>query len=155
MKHNTNQNLPDDSTDLPAPVVENVLESTVETDPESKAVGSHTAAESLTKEEVATAHDSNSDIPDDSRVQHLAPKNESQLGGWSWLIRFGVKSAGVVTVGALLLFLIGVAQRIEWVTASGFSGSSVEAAGGGEDKRYICPMLCTCLLYTSPSPRDS
>ncbi|MEM6467962.1 MAG: efflux RND transporter periplasmic adaptor subunit [Planctomycetota bacterium] len=58
-----------------------------------------------------------------------------------------MKSAGVVAVGALLLFLLGVAQRTEWVTADGFSGSSDETAaqagGGGEDKRYICPMMCT------------
>ena len=84
------------------------------------------------------------DVP---AAQRSSAHAETQLGGWSWLIRFGVKSAGVVAVGALLLFLIGVAQRTEWVTADGFSGSSGETAGeaggGGEDKRYICPMMCT------------
>ncbi|QEG01492.1 Cation efflux system protein CusB precursor [Stieleria maiorica] len=82
-----------------------------------------------------------------SAVQRSPAKVKTQLGGWSWLTRFGVKSAGVVAVGALLLFLIGVAQRTEWVTAYGFSGSSGETAaesgGGGQDKRYICPMMCT------------
>lgn len=84
---------------------------------------------------------------DPSTIQRSSANAETQLGGWSWLIRFGVKSVGVVAVGALLLFLLGVAQRTEWVTADGFSGSSDEATaqagGGGEDKRYICPMMCT------------
>ena len=75
------------------------------------------------------------------------PNRDSQLGGWAWLVRFGVKSAGVITVAALLLFLIGVAQRTEWITAGGFSDSSSqnlnEQSGGDEDKRYICPMMCT------------
>lgn len=91
-------------------------------------------------EEVAVAADT-------SRVQRSFTNAETQLGGWSWLIRFGVKSTGVVAAGALLLFLLGVAQRTEWVTADGFAGSSgetaSEAGGGGEDKRYICPMMCT------------
>jgi len=73
--------------------------------------------------------------------------SETRLGGWTWLIRFCVKSAGVVAVAAALLFLIGFAQRIDWVTADGFSGSSggnpAETGGAGEDKRYICPMMCT------------
>ncbi|MCC7333984.1 MAG: efflux RND transporter periplasmic adaptor subunit [Pirellulaceae bacterium] len=73
---------------------------------------------------------------------------ESRLGGWSWLVRFGLKSAMVVAVGAVLLVMIGLAQRSEWITAGGISGSgnaaqSVSDAGGGEDKRYICPMMCT------------
>ncbi|MEQ8836637.1 MAG: efflux RND transporter periplasmic adaptor subunit, partial [Lacipirellulaceae bacterium] len=58
-----------------------------------------------------------------------------------------MKSIGVVAVGALLLFLIGVAQRTEWVTADGFSATGGEttakAAAASEDKRYICPMMCT------------
>jgi len=72
---------------------------------------------------------------------------DAQLGGWSWLMRFAVKSIGVVAVGALLLFLIGVAQRTEWVTADGFSATggdtTAKAAAASEDKRYICPMMCT------------
>ena len=79
------------------------------------------------------------------------PVAESSLGGWAWMIRFVVKSVGVVVVGVLLLFLVGLAQRTGWITADGFSGSSGEATtetvgggdGGGEEKRYICPMMCT------------
>lgn len=72
---------------------------------------------------------------------------EARLGGWTWLIRFGIKAAIVVFAVALLLFLVGVAQRTEWVTANGFSGAVTESAGSAgaavENKRYICPMMCT------------
>lgn len=76
-----------------------------------------------------------------------AAATDAQLSGWSWLLRFATKSVGIVAVGAVLLFLVGLAQRTEWVTANGFSGSSakdsaVEGASG-EDMRYICPMMCT------------
>ncbi|TWU55983.1 efflux RND transporter periplasmic adaptor subunit [Rubripirellula reticaptiva] len=67
-------------------------------------------------------------------------------GGMKWLIRTGVQAATIVTVAGLVFFLLGIAQRTKWLTADGFSGSKGEAvaeAGGGEDKRYICPMMCT------------
>ncbi|XZE56843.1 efflux RND transporter periplasmic adaptor subunit [Planctomycetaceae bacterium SH139] len=57
-----------------------------------------------------------------------------------------MQAATVVVVAGLVFFLLGVAQRTEWLTADGFSGDKGEAvveAGGGEDKRYICPMMCT------------
>ncbi|TWT51410.1 Cation efflux system protein CusB precursor [Rubripirellula amarantea] len=67
-------------------------------------------------------------------------------GGMKWLMRTGVQAATIVTVAGLVFFLLGIAQRTKWLTADGFSGSKGEAvaeAGGGEDKRYICPMMCT------------
>jgi Cu(I)/Ag(I) efflux system membrane fusion protein len=63
-----------------------------------------------------------------------------------WLLRVGVNSAAVVAVAALILFLMGIAQRTKWITANGFGGGAAEASGeatGGEAKRYICPMMCT------------
>ncbi|QDV25979.1 Cation efflux system protein CusB precursor [Aureliella helgolandensis] len=73
---------------------------------------------------------------------------ESRLGGWSWLLHFALKSAMVVGVGAILLAMVGVAQRTAWITAGGFSGGNVSPqnegdSAGDEDKRYICPMMCT------------
>ncbi|MCA9159275.1 MAG: efflux RND transporter periplasmic adaptor subunit [Planctomycetales bacterium] len=73
---------------------------------------------------------------------------DSRLSGWSWLVQFGAKSAIVVGVGAILLVMIGFAQRSEWITANGFSGGDdatqiASDAGGDKDKRYICPMMCT------------
>ncbi|MEZ6082263.1 MAG: efflux RND transporter periplasmic adaptor subunit, partial [Pirellulaceae bacterium] len=58
-----------------------------------------------------------------------------------------MKSTMVVAVGAVLLVMIGLVQRSEWITAGGISGSGSAAQSvsdaGGEDKRYICPMMCT------------
>ena len=152
MKHNNEPKPADDNTDEPAPVVEKAEEPSAATDPDSKAVTSvepdapAASTESTDNGQKATADESNVETSVASTVSSPAHA-ETQLGGWSWLIRFGVKSAGVVAVGALLLFLIGIAQRTEWVTADGFSGSSgdeaAESGGGGEDKRYICPMMCT------------
>lgn len=106
------------------------------------AIDASRASETENKDEVSTS--STSSVP---KANPSASTLESQLGGWSWLIRFGLKSVGVVAVGALLLFLVGVAQRIEWVTADGFTGSgdsvASKAGGGGENNRYICPMMCT------------
>ncbi|EMB16350.1 efflux RND transporter periplasmic adaptor subunit [Rhodopirellula europaea] len=71
---------------------------------------------------------------------------ETKVGGFGWLLRVGVNAAVVTAVAALILVMIGFAQRSEWVTANGFSGGESEAvadASGGEEKRYICPMMCT------------
>ncbi|WP_197452573.1 MULTISPECIES: efflux RND transporter periplasmic adaptor subunit [Rosistilla] len=57
-----------------------------------------------------------------------------------------MQAATVVVVAGLVFFLLGVAQRTQWLTADGFSGgkdAAVSEAVGGEDKRYICPMMCT------------
>ncbi|WP_220498315.1 efflux RND transporter periplasmic adaptor subunit [Rhodopirellula sp. JC639] len=67
-------------------------------------------------------------------------------GGMKWLVRTAVQASTVVVVVGLVFFLLGVAQRTKWLTADGFSGGqgeSVAESGGGEDKRYICPMMCT------------
>lgn len=71
---------------------------------------------------------------------------ETKVAGFGWLLRVGVNAAAVTAVAALILVMIGFAQRSQWVTANGFSGGESEAvadAGGGEEKRYICPMMCT------------
>ncbi|MBB3205036.1 Cu(I)/Ag(I) efflux system membrane fusion protein [Rhodopirellula rubra] len=76
-----------------------------------------------------------------------AQSNATQSGGgMKWLMRTGVQAATVVIVAGLVFFLLGVAQRTKWLTADGFSGGNDEAvaeAGVGEEKRYICPMMCT------------
>ncbi|GAB5404820.1 MAG: hypothetical protein Aurels2KO_30510 [Aureliella sp.] len=76
-----------------------------------------------------------------------AQSNATQSGGgMKWLMRTGVQAATVVIVAGLVFFLLGVAQRTKWLTADGFSGGNDEAVaetGGGEEKRYICPMMCT------------
>lgn len=74
------------------------------------------------------------------------PSAPQSGGGMQWLVRTGVQAATVVIVAGLVFFLLGVAQRTKWLTADGFSGGqseSVAEAGGGVNKRYICPMMCT------------
>lgn len=78
----------------------------------------------------------------------MAPSGSgSKWSGITWLLRTGAQAAVVVGIAALILVLIGVAQRTEWITAGGFGGDSADqsddADSGGEEKRYICPMMCT------------
>ena len=73
--------------------------------------------------------------------------SQSKLAGLGWLSRMVVQAFILAAVGAFLLLLLGIAQRTQWVTASGFfaaQGQAGEAAAtGGEAKRFICPMMCT------------
>ena len=154
MKHHNESNPADDNADDPAPVVEDVEANTsapvddAEEKPvvEPDATESDTPAESTEDEQSETA-DQQETQPSTAPATPVVANAEAGLGGWAWLVRFGVKSAGVVAVGGLLLFLVGLAQRTEWVTADGFSGGSSDASAGptsgGEEKRYICPMMCT------------
>ncbi len=76
----------------------------------------------------------------------LVSNTPSSVSGAAWLVRTGVQAATVVVVAGIVFFLLGVAQRTKWLTADGFSGGKDEAvteSGGGEAKRYICPMMCT------------
>lgn len=72
--------------------------------------------------------------------------SSERQSGFRWLLRTSVNAAAVVLVAALILFLIGVAQRTGWVTADGFMGDRDPSSNGNaanETKRYICPMMCT------------
>lgn len=83
------------------------------------------------------------ETPTPAETTPVVSKND---GGAKWLARTGVQAATIVVVAGLVFFLLGVAQRTEWLTADGFSGGQsdvVADSGGGEDKRYICPMMCT------------
>ena len=85
-------------------------------------------------------------VDETSAIAEAQPRVPQSVGGMKWLMRTGVQAATVVVVAGLVFFLLGVAQRTKWLTADGFSGDKGEAvpeAGGGEDKRYICPMMCT------------
>ncbi len=67
-------------------------------------------------------------------------------GAARWLMRIGVQAATVAIVAGLVFFLLGVAQRTNWLTADGFSSNAGKAANDtevNEAKRYICPMMCT------------
>lgn len=84
----------------------------------------------------------------ESAVHPAAPTGKGDsVVNFGWAVRWGIQSATVLAVGALLLFLLGIAQRTGWITADGFRGGASEgnreAAASGEEKRYICPMMCT------------
>ena len=153
MKHHNEPNPADDNADDPAPFVENVEDNTdrpavdAEAKPAVKPDESESEATTESTDEEHAAVERQESQPSNAPAALVVASAAAGLGGWSWLVRFAVKSAGVVAVGALLLFLIGLAQRTEWVTADGFSGgkgnASVESASGGEDRRFICPMMCT------------
>ena len=74
-------------------------------------------------------------------------QNPQKMATRQWLIRFGIQLFGWFGVGLLLLFLIGVAQRLHWISGDGTTGApgaeSGDAHDHGETKRYVCPMNCT------------
>jgi len=58
-----------------------------------------------------------------------------------WWITTFLKPLLFLAAGVLLIFALGFAQRLGWISAGG-GGPTQQAAGGG-DTRYICPMMCT------------
>ena len=77
---------------------------------------------------------------------------ESRLDGWTWLGRVGIKSAAVLTVGALLLLLLGVAQRTGWLTANGVSSATSKAGSehspSGRPTLYLSHDVYTSFVRT-------
>ncbi|MCO8120877.1 efflux RND transporter periplasmic adaptor subunit [Stieleria sp. TO1_6] len=77
------------------------------------------------------------------------PTSDAQpkIGGFSWLIRAGANAGMVIAVAAIVLIMIGLAQRFQWITPDGFFGGGgaegVSNSQGSGEKRYICPMMCT------------
>jgi Cu(I)/Ag(I) efflux system membrane fusion protein len=148
MKYHNEPSPADEKSNASAPVAKDVASSIAVP---SKGTDGDVAAERDVTNEDAMAEEDAMEKRDVQRpiapATRLVANAKSGLGGWAWLIRFVVKSIGVLLVAALLLFLIGLSQRIEWITADGFSGGTGEAsvglATGGKEKRYICPMMCT------------
>lgn len=62
-----------------------------------------------------------------------------------WLAGVGLKAGVLLGVAALILFMVGVAQRSGWVVAggAGAADSSSEAGASDSETLYICPMMCT------------
>ena len=104
---------------------------------------------------VAASHATETSAVDSSPAEPIshqapvttAPVGETKFGGFGWLLRVGANAGAVTVVAALVLIMIGVAQRFDWITPDGFSGAgdgnASAAVSGGEEKRYICPMMCT------------
>ena len=47
------------------------------------------------------------------------------------------------------------AKKAAQAKAAAQAGGEVKSEGGGSADAPLTPILSTCLLYTSPSPRDS
>ena len=48
----------------------------------------------------------------------------------------------IIASGVVLIFLLGLAQRMGWISAGGGNTQS-EATAVASNTRYICPMMCT------------
>ncbi len=128
-----------DENNIPASKGESTPAPVHEADPKS-------ASEPQTAASVQTPDEQTGNEPTPTIETTTDTLANSKFGGIGWLLRVGVNVGAVATLAALILFMIGVAQRSGWVTANGFSGGgdeAVVAADGGEEKRYICPMMCT------------
>ncbi len=68
-------------------------------------------------------------------------KNE-RLEARRWWTKLLIQPALLLACGAALIAGLGVAQRLDFISAGG-GGESHASAGGGQSTRYICPMMCT------------
>lgn len=59
-----------------------------------------------------------------------------------WWIKLVVRPLLFLVVGVLLIVALGAAQKLGWISAGG-GGGQQHASSGGENARYICPMMCT------------
>lgn len=72
-------------------------------------------------------------------VAPAMPTPEPTVSLWRSLL---VQPLLVLVAGAMVIVLLGVAQRYGYISAGGSGGHS-HASGGASDTRYICPMMCT------------
>ena len=63
-------------------------------------------------------------------------------GGFRWWITLVLPPMLLLGAGVLLIVALGAAQKAGWISAGGGGGDG-HAATGGENVRYICPMMCT------------
>ena len=70
--------------------------------------------------------------------EHSYPPGMSATFGY--LLRLVMQPLLLLLVGALLIFLLGVAQRTGWITPGELGGVATSATAA--DVEYICPMFC-------------
>lgn len=68
-------------------------------------------------------------------------KKKERAAARRWWIKTLLQPLLLLAIGALLIFGLGLAQRFDWISASG--GGATQQATSGGDTRYICPMMCT------------
>jgi Cu(I)/Ag(I) efflux system membrane fusion protein len=64
-----------------------------------------------------------------------------------WWIRLFVQPALLLAAGVALLILVGLAQRVGWLSGGGATGGDTQGAASPEAPetgvQYVCPMMCT------------
>ena len=80
-----------------------------------------------------------SEVAASRQVTPAAPASEPTVSLWRSLL---LQPLLVLGAGALVIVLLGVAQKYGFISAGGGDGHS-HASGGASDTRYICPMMCT------------
>jgi len=58
-----------------------------------------------------------------------------------WWIKLLIQPLLLLAAGAVIIFTLGMAQKMGWISAGGGSGG--EQAASADTRTYICPMLCT------------
>ena len=59
-----------------------------------------------------------------------------------WWIKLVLPPVLFLAAGIVLMVALGTAQKLGWISAGG-GGGQQHASTGGENVRYICPMMCT------------
>ncbi len=59
-----------------------------------------------------------------------------------WWIKLVLPPVLFLAAGILLMVALGATQKLGWISAGG-GGDQQHASTGGENVRYICPMMCT------------
>ncbi len=62
---------------------------------------------------------------------------------WRWAMQAVAQPLLFFLAGAVLLGLLGMAQRMGWISSGGAAGGATTASAGAAAVDYICPMMCT------------
>ena len=67
----------------------------------------------------------------------------SNIQSLMYVIRFIAQPLMFLVAGLLLLGVLGLAQRMGWISARGAEDGGANVASSAADVDYICPMMCT------------
>lgn len=73
----------------------------------------------------------------------VAPRRQARDANWRWWLRLAIQPLLVLTAGVLVIVLIGLSQKLGWLTDAAGSGDGTAASASGTATEYICPMMCT------------
>ncbi len=82
------------------------------------------------------------DVPRRNTAADVKQRKQQRTEARRWWLKLVLQPLLFVAFGALFIAGLGVAQRFGWISAGG-GGSGSHATVGGEDVRFICPMMCT------------